>query len=122
MPDGTNLGLIGPGGAGKTVLLKIITGLIEPDEGNVYFDEVDIHSLSETELAELRNDMGMLFQNYALFDFMTVSENIGFPLRQVGEVDEGDSVSYRLSTGRDRPSRDRPSISERTLRWHEKAG
>lgn len=86
--DGTNMGLIGPGGAGKTVLLKIITGLIEPDAGHVFFDEVDVHALDETGLAELRGDMGMLFQNYALFDFMTVSENIAFPMRQEGDQSE----------------------------------
>jgi phospholipid/cholesterol/gamma-HCH transport system ATP-binding protein len=86
--EGTNLGLIGPGGAGKTVLLKIITGLIEPDDGRVLFDDVDVHELDETELAELRGDMGMLFQNYALFDFMTVSENIAFPMRQEQQHDD----------------------------------
>jgi phospholipid/cholesterol/gamma-HCH transport system ATP-binding protein len=82
VPAGSNLGLIGPGGCGKTVLLKIICGLIRPDSGTVVIDGTDVHSLKETELAELRQDLGMLFQNYALFDFMTVAENIAFPLRQ----------------------------------------
>ena len=90
VPDGCNLGLIGPGGAGKTVLLKIICGLIEPDSGTVNIDGTEVHSLSETELADLRLRLGMLFQNYALFDFMTVSENIAFPLRQEGEVGEAE--------------------------------
>lgn len=88
VPEGSNLGLIGPGGAGKTVLLKIISGLIRPDGGRVFIGDTDVHSLKETELADLRQDLGMLFQNYALFDFMTVSENIAFPLRQEGKVDE----------------------------------
>lgn len=85
---GTNLGLIGPGGCGKTVLLKIICGLIRPDRGKVLIDGVDVLSLKETELAELRRRLGMLFQNYALFDFMNVSENIAFPLRQEGVAEE----------------------------------
>lgn len=86
--EGLNLGLIGPGGCGKTVLLKIICGLIRPDSGKVFINDVDVMSLKETELAELRKSLGMLFQNYALFDDMTVSENIAFPLRQAGEASE----------------------------------
>lgn len=88
--EGSNLGLIGPGGAGKTVLVKIICGLIRPDSGTVSIDGVDVMSLKETELAELRQGLGMLFQNYALFDDMTVAENIAFPLRQKGEASDGD--------------------------------
>ena len=88
VPDGTNLGLIGPGGSGKSLLLKIICGLVEPDQGRVCIDGVEVHSLSETELAELRFRIGMLFQNYALFDFMNVADNIAFPLRQAGELSE----------------------------------
>lgn len=86
--EGSNLGLIGPGGSGKTVLLKIICGLIRPDSGKIFINDVDVMSLKETELAELRKGLGMLFQNYALFDDMTVSENIAFPLRQAGTASE----------------------------------
>lgn len=88
IPAGTNLGLIGPGGAGKSLLLKIIAGLVEPDTGEVYVDGHNIQALTTTELAELRFKIGMLFQNYALFDFMNVGENIAFPLRQTGNFDE----------------------------------
>ena len=86
--EGTNLGLIGPGGAGKSLLLKIVCGLVEPDGGKVFIDDIDVHSLSTTELADLRFRIGMLFQNYALFDFMNVGDNIAFPLRQEGELSE----------------------------------
>lgn len=82
--EGLNLGLIGPGGAGKSLLMKIVCGLVQPDDGDVYIDGTDVFSLSTTELADLRFRIGMLFQNYALFDFMTVAENISFPLRQEG--------------------------------------
>jgi len=85
--EGTYLGIIGPGGAGKSLLLKIIAGLVKPDAGRVVIDGRDVHSLSATELADLRFDIGMLFQNYALFDFMTVAENIAFPLEQAGKLD-----------------------------------
>ncbi len=90
VPDGTNLGLIGPGGAGKSLLLKIICGLVEPDEGATYIDGTKVQGLSVTELDRLRFDIGMLFQNYALFDFMNVADNIAFPLRQEGKLSEGE--------------------------------
>ena len=82
--EGSNMGLIGPGGSGKSLLLKIVCGLVTPDEGKVFIDDIDVHSLSTTELADLRFRIGMLFQNYALFDFMNVSDNIAFPLHQEG--------------------------------------
>jgi phospholipid/cholesterol/gamma-HCH transport system ATP-binding protein len=91
--EGTNLGLMGPGGCGKSLLLKIICGLVDPDEGKVFIEDVDVHALSETELAELRFKIGMLFQNYALFDFMNVADNIAFPLRQEGKLQEDEIAS-----------------------------
>lgn len=101
VPDGTNLGLIGPGGSGKTLLLKIICGLVEPDEGRVLINDVHVHSLSVTELAELRFGIGMLFQNYALFDFMNVEDNIAFPLRQEGKLLE-DEIAKKVASILDR--------------------
>ncbi|MFU8805572.1 MAG: ABC transporter ATP-binding protein [Bradymonadaceae bacterium] len=88
--EGKNLGLIGPGGAGKSLILKIICGLVKPDSGRVLIDGVDVHSLREAELAELRFRIGMLFQNYALFDYMNVADNIAFPLRQEGGFSEAE--------------------------------
>ena len=82
--EGNNIGLIGPGGSGKSLILKVICGLVTPDQGRVLIAEIDVHRLSATELADLRFRIGMLFQNYALFDFMNVAENIAFPLRQEG--------------------------------------
>lgn len=96
IPEGTNLGLIGPGGAGKTLLFKIICGLVAPDKGNTYIHGKNVQSLGETELAELRFEVGMLFQNYALFDFMNVADNIAFPLRQEGQLSE-DEISKRVN-------------------------
>jgi phospholipid/cholesterol/gamma-HCH transport system ATP-binding protein len=92
---GTQLGLIGPGGAGKSLLVKVIAGLVKPDSGQVFVDGQEITSLGAIELARARNQMGMLFQNYALFDFMTVEENVAFPLRQAGELPD-DEIRRRV--------------------------
>ena len=75
----TNL-IIGKSGAGKTVLLKILVGLFEPTSGLVKYDDRILSELSKEALRELRNDVGMLFQGNALFDSMTVEENIRFPM------------------------------------------
>lgn len=95
VPDQTYLGLIGPGGAGKSLLTKIVVGLVEPDEGSVRIRGTNVQEMSETERDEMRLEIGMLFQNYALFDFMTVAENIAFPLRREGELDE-EAVEARV--------------------------
>jgi phospholipid/cholesterol/gamma-HCH transport system ATP-binding protein len=90
IPQGVQLGLIGPGGAGKSLLMKVIAGLVQPDDGEVFVNGVRVNGLNDVELAEVRENMGMLFQNYALFDFMTVEDNIAFPLRQRGGVSESE--------------------------------
>ena len=86
--DGLNLTLeskkitfiIGQSGGGKSVLLKHIIGLVKPDSGRVLVDDIDISSLNEAELNEIRKNFGMLFQDAALFDSMNVGENVAFPL------------------------------------------
>ncbi len=75
----TNL-IIGRSGAGKTVLLKILIGLIPPTNGKVFYDDQDFYQLNKKQTRELRMQIGMLFQGSALFDFMNVEENIRFPL------------------------------------------
>lgn len=84
IPQGCLYGLIGPGASGKSVLLKCLAGLVRPRSGEVRVLGKDVTKLDEQGLSALRQRMGMLFQNNALFDFMTVAENIGFPLRQRG--------------------------------------
>ena len=88
IPPGCLYGLIGPGASGKSVLLKSLAGLVRPRTGEVWVLGSDVTKLDELGLSTLRQRMGMLFQNNALFDFMTVAENIGFPLRQRGATDE----------------------------------
>ncbi|XXT24240.1 ATP-binding cassette domain-containing protein [Sorangium sp. So ce429] len=88
VPAGCLYGLIGPGASGKSVLLKMITGLLRPDRGRVVVDGKDVHALSDIELQTFRLRFGMLFQNNALFDYMTVGENIAFPLRRLYDLSE----------------------------------
>ena len=78
-PGKTNL-IIGRSGAGKTVLLKLLVGLFQPTDGKVWYDDIDFFSLDKKQMREIRMQVGMLFQGSALFDSMTVEENIRFPL------------------------------------------
>lgn len=75
----TNL-IIGRSGAGKTVLLKTLVGLLRPTSGKIWYDDTDFLSLDKKQLRALRMQVGMLFQGSALFDSLTVEENIRFPL------------------------------------------
>jgi phospholipid/cholesterol/gamma-HCH transport system ATP-binding protein len=88
--------VIGPSGCGKTVLLKHVVGLLRPDRGRVVFDGVDITRYSERQLVPIRRRVGFLFQSGALFDSMTVAENIQFPLAESGMSDP-DRLSARTA-------------------------
>ena len=78
----TNL-IIGQSGSGKTVLLKCILGLYGIDSGNIYFENRSLQKMDTKERSVLRQEMGMVFQGSALFDSMTVEENIMFPMRML---------------------------------------
>ena len=84
---GETLAIIGRSGGGKSVLLKHLIGLMRPDQGEIWIDGQNIIGLSERQLAAIRRKVGILFQGSALFDSMTVEENIAFPLREAGERD-----------------------------------
>jgi phospholipid/cholesterol/gamma-HCH transport system ATP-binding protein len=86
--DGETLVIIGRSGGGKSVLLKHLCGLMQPDAGRVVVDGVDIEPLSERELTPIRKKFGVLFQGGALFDSMTVFDNVAFPLREERKLDE----------------------------------
>ncbi len=79
---GQTVAVIGESGCGKTVLLKAIIGLLRPTQGTVWFDQRDINRLSQKEVTRTRIRFGFLFQQAALFDSMTVAQNVAFPLRQ----------------------------------------
>src|SRR6478672_13240898 len=84
---GETLVIIGRSGGGKSVLLKHLIGLMTPDTGEIWIDGENIIGLTERKLAPIRLKVGILFQGGALFDSMTVEENIAFPLEEAGERD-----------------------------------
>ncbi|HVK17824.1 MAG TPA: ATP-binding cassette domain-containing protein [Fimbriiglobus sp.] len=82
--------LIGESGCGKSVTLKLIVGLLTPTDGEVYFEGRPVHRMTERELTEMRLRAGFLFQGAALFDSLTVFDNVAFGLRAKGGVSEED--------------------------------
>ena len=84
--------VIGPSGCGKTVLIKHLIGLLRPSSGEVYFKNQRIDNLPENELNEVRTHFGFLFQGGALFDSLSVAENIMFPIRQHHKITDWDEV------------------------------
>lgn len=94
----TNL-IIGRSGAGKTVLLKILVGLLKPTAGEVWYDDINFTKLNKNQVREIRMQVGMLFQGSALFDSMTVEENIRFPMDMFSnktKKEKQDRVDYCL--------------------------
>jgi len=92
---GESMVVIGRSGCGKSVLLKHIIGLIQPDRGHVYVDGRDVGSMGEIELITLRKRFGMVFQGAALFDSLSVGENIALPLREHTHLSE-DEIRERV--------------------------
>ena len=95
VPAGCIYALIGPGASGKSVLLKTVAGLLKPERGHVEVDGDNVSAMDEVALMSVRKKVGMLFQNYALFD-LTVGENIGFPLRRLFDMPEAE-VAERIA-------------------------
>ena len=87
--QGQTLCVLGRSGTGKSVLLKLIVGLQRPDSGSICIHDKDIARLPVKGLNEVRQKMGFLFQNAALYDSLTVEENVAFPLRRHSNLDEG---------------------------------
>ncbi|MCD8351368.1 MAG: ATP-binding cassette domain-containing protein [Planctomycetaceae bacterium] len=90
---GKTLVIIGPSGTGKSVTLRLMLGLLDPDHGEVYAFGKKLSAMSNQELGGMRRRMAMLFQGGALFDSMTVGENVAFPMRSMGERDEDKIMS-----------------------------
>jgi phospholipid/cholesterol/gamma-HCH transport system ATP-binding protein len=88
--DGETVVVIGRSGGGKSVLLKHLCGLLRPDAGRVVVDGVDIEPLSELEMTPIRKKFGFLFQGAALFDSMTLFDNVAFPLREERKFSENE--------------------------------
>ena len=99
VPSGALLALIGRSGEGKSVLLKHVAGLMKPDRGSVWVDGAELGRLRGRDLEQLRSRLGFLFQSGALFDSLTVFENVAFPLREktrLAEAEIGDRVRREL--------------------------
>lgn len=97
--QGETLGVLGRSGSGKSVLLKLIVGLLRPDRGAILFDRQDLTQLEESALLKVRKKISYVFQSGAFFDFLDVDENIAYPLREQGIRDESvirDRVEYLL--------------------------
>lgn len=88
--DGETFCVIGGSGTGKSVTLKLLLGLIPFDEGEIYFQGRPISEMDEDELNAMRSNVGMLFQGGALFDSMTVYENVAYPLEEAGRFSAED--------------------------------
>ena len=84
LPEGESLVVVGPSGTGKSVLLKHLIGLVRPDSGRLFVDGRDFWALSDLERTAVRKKFGMSFQEGALFDSMSVFDNVAFPLRRSG--------------------------------------
>ena len=92
VPRGMFLSLLGPSGCGKTTLLRVIAGMLAPDDGRVIVDGADV-----TRVATYRRDMGMVFQSFALFPHLSVADNVAFPLqvRGVARTEQRERVAGR---------------------------
>jgi len=95
--DGETLVVLGASGCGKSVLLKHVIGLLKPDRGSILIEGTEITSLDSHELKDLRMSFGMVFQGAALFDSMTVGENVGLPLREHRGI-RGDELADIVET------------------------
>lgn len=96
IPEGCLYGLVGTGASGKSVLLKMMVGLMRPDRGTVHIGGEPVSHASELALQGIRKRIGMLFQNNALFDHLTVFDNVAFPLRRLYGPPE-DEVRARVA-------------------------
>ena len=92
---GQSVAIVGKSGAGKSVLLKCLIGLIKPDQGSIYIDNKLINTMNFQQLQKIRSKIGMVFQFGALFDSMTVSENISLALKKLTKLN-ADEIQHRV--------------------------
>lgn len=97
IPEKSVCAIIGQSGTGKSVLLKTILGMLKPDGGKIWFKETELTALERDQLISLRRRFGYSFQNAALFDSMTVGENLAFPLREVLRVKNRGEIAARVA-------------------------
>ena len=96
--SGENLVVFGQSGSGKSVLLKCIIGLLKPDSGNIFIKGMDVTNLSTKKMNKIRKQTSFLFQGAALYDSMTVRENLEFPLKRNVEISDAEAYEKVLHT------------------------
>lgn len=96
---GETLTMLGTSGSGKSVMLKLLIGLLRPDAGSIVFDGQELTSLSESGLLPVRRRISMLFQGGALFDSLSVGDNVAYPLREHLRLSESE-ISHAMSRPR----------------------
>jgi len=98
VPAGQALCILGRSGTGKSVTLKLLISLLKPDHGNIWVDQQEVTRMKEAELSKVRRKMGFLFQDAALFDSLTLYENLALPLQRLTEKtqEEIDSIVDRV--------------------------
>jgi phospholipid/cholesterol/gamma-HCH transport system ATP-binding protein len=97
IPEKAVSALVGQSGTGKSVLFKTIMGMMRPDKGRVWFRDTELTALRNDDLIEIRKHFGYSFQNAALFDSMTVGENLAFPLREVLHIKNRAEIRRRVA-------------------------
>jgi phospholipid/cholesterol/gamma-HCH transport system ATP-binding protein len=110
VPEGETMVIIGYSGSGKSVAIKHVVGLLEPDKGTVFVDDLEVPRLSRQELYELRSKIGYVFQFAALFDSMTIGDNVAMGLRKQGLLDPG-GIRERVAQALDLV--DLPNVEDR---------
>src|SRR5688572_12614129 len=93
VPRGTACCVMGRSGTGKSVTLKLLMGLLKPDAGRIYVNDTEVAELNSGRLVEVRKTMGFLFQYSALFDSLSVAENVAFPLRRHTRMTEAEILN-----------------------------
>ncbi|MDR2258156.1 MAG: ATP-binding cassette domain-containing protein [Treponema sp.] len=97
IPEKAISAVIGQSGTGKSVLFKTIMGMMKPDQGRVWFKDTELTALAPNELIAMRRFFGYSFQNAALFDSMTVGENLAFPLKEVLRIKNREEITGRVA-------------------------
>jgi len=97
LPEKKLSAIIGQSGTGKSVLFKTIIGMLKPDKGRTWYRDIELSALKPGELIEIRRNFGYSFQNAALFDSMTVGENLAFPLRELLRIKDRVEIKRRIT-------------------------
>lgn len=120
--QGETLAVIGPSGTGKSTIIKLLTGLLPPTSGSIVIDGQEVSAFTEDEWDGLRQHMGVVFQYSALFDFLSVGENVAFGLRRHFKLPEEEITgARRQAAGDGRHAEYAVHVAGRAFRRYEKA-